>query len=83
MLIVLTGILIMPFHTYAVSKKALSAYANFLRKYESAFEVEECDWDKENDENYKYSKEFAATSAGVIYRSITNCVVYPKKFPIN
>ena len=61
MVIVLTGILIMPFHTYAVSKKqkALDAYANFLRKYESTFEVEENDWDKSNTENYKYSKYFA------------------------
>ena len=61
MVIVLTGILIMPFNTCAISKKqkALDAYANFLRKYESTFEVEENDWDKSNTENYKYSKYFA------------------------
>ncbi len=33
--------------------------------------------------NYGKTELEKATGTGVIYRSITNCVVYPKKFPIN
>lgn len=61
LIIVLTGIMMFPLNTYALSKKqkALNAYENFLERYESTFSVEECDWEKTNAESYKYSKEYA------------------------
>ena len=59
-LVIVAILMILPYNVSAKTrlKKALEAYQKFLEKYESEFMVREFDWDKVNEENYKYCSYF-------------------------